>query len=111
VAEAALRELKEETGYQGRILSITPTLTSDAGMSGATLQFAVAEVHLKDGEDMPEQNLGEGEFIEREVLPINQLHNRLLELSEAGRVVDSKLWLFAHGMHFGIQNQARYKLA
>jgi ADP-ribose pyrophosphatase len=109
--EAALRELKEETGYEGRLISITPILTSDAGMSPATMQFAVVEVDLKEGESMPDQNLGEDEFIEREIVPLNQLHARLLQLAAEGKIVDSKLFHFAFGLQFGVRNQTKYNLS
>lgn len=111
VRQAALRELKEETGYDGRITTVTPVLGSDAGMSPSKMVFVVAEVDLKDGEEMPKQNLGEGEFIEREIVPLNALHVRLLECAMDGKSVDSKLFHFAYGMHFSLRNVKKYGLA
>jgi ADP-ribose pyrophosphatase len=38
VEQAALRELKEETGYTGRIVDVSPTIVCDPGMSTANMQ-------------------------------------------------------------------------
>ena len=43
-AQAALRELKEETGYSGAVLEVSPVCYSDPGMSNANMQFAVVAV-------------------------------------------------------------------
>jgi len=36
--DAAVRELKEETGYVGRVLSMSPTIVSDPGLTTANMQ-------------------------------------------------------------------------
>ena len=43
-AQAALRELKEETGYSGAVAEVSPVCYSDPGMSNANMQFAVVRV-------------------------------------------------------------------
>lgn len=48
VSVAALRELKEETGYTGRISSITPICFSDPGMTSATMSMVCVDVDLDD---------------------------------------------------------------
>lgn len=35
------------------------------------------ELNLKEGEEMPEQHLDEGEHIERVIVPLNQLYHKL----------------------------------
>jgi len=111
VAEAAIRELREETGYTGRIIDISPTIANDPGMSTANMQFAIVEVQLKEGESMPEQHLDEGESIERIIVPLSQLYDRLIQLSDEGMIVDSRLFHWAAGVRFGVQNEKRYQLA
>jgi 8-oxo-dGTP pyrophosphatase MutT (NUDIX family) len=37
-AEAAIRELKEECGYVGEVLHVSPILHVDAGMSSACMR-------------------------------------------------------------------------
>ena len=56
-SDAALRELKEETGYEGKVLSISPTIVSDPGLTTANMQLAVVEVQLGEEDKEPEQHL------------------------------------------------------
>ena len=101
VDNAAVREFKEETGYDCRLLSISPVQAADPGLSDANMQLAMVEVQLREGEQMPEQRLEDGEHIQRVVVPISKLYNRLVEYSKQERmIVSAKLFHFAHGMHF-----------
>ena len=51
-AEAALRELKEETGYAGTVVEVSPVCYSDPGMSNANMQFAVVAVDASAPDNM-----------------------------------------------------------
>ena len=105
--EAAIRELKEETGYKGNITETGPVVSSDPGLTNATLQLVMMEVQLKEGEAMPEQRLDDGELIERVVVPLDDLYMRLIEWSKKERyMVAGKLYYWAAGMHFA--KQAKY---
>jgi ADP-ribose pyrophosphatase len=108
--EAALRELKEETGYEGRLVDITPTIVSDPGMTTANMQFATVEVQLKEGDEEPEQHLEAGEHIERIVVPLDELYEKLMAFSKEGKIVDARLAHFAYGVHFAKQNAIKYGL-
>ncbi|KAF2659403.1 hypothetical protein K491DRAFT_651182 [Lophiostoma macrostomum CBS 122681] len=99
-ADASLRELHEETGYKGKLSYISPTIVSDPGMSTANMQLATVEVNLKEGDTEPEQALDDGEFIERVVVPLEELYERLEKYSEEGKRVDARLWHWAAGLHF-----------
>jgi ADP-ribose pyrophosphatase len=108
---AALRELKEETGYEGRIVDITPTVVSDPGMTTANMQFAIVEVQLKEGDVEPTQHLESGEHIERIIVPLDQLYEKLMEFSkEEGKIVDARLFHWAAGVHFAKKNATKYGL-
>lgn len=48
VGTTALRELREETGYAGRISSVTPVCFCDPGMSSATMALVCVDVDLDD---------------------------------------------------------------
>lgn len=110
--QAAIRELKEETGYEGRIVEISPTIVSDPGLTTANMQLAIVEVQLKEEDKEPEQHLEAGEHIERIVVPLNELYDRLLAYSrEDGKIVDARLLHWAAGLHFAKQNAARYGLS
>lgn len=75
-SDAAVRELKEETGLAGKVVSVSPEIVSDPGLSNANMQFVVVECEVGDGE-LPVQELDEGEFIERRVVVIDELFDTL----------------------------------
>jgi ADP-ribose pyrophosphatase len=102
--EAAVRELSEETGYAGRVLSVSPTVASDPGMTTANMQLVMVEVRLGEGDVEPEQHLDGGEHIERVVVPLEELYDRLVAYSkEEGMMVSAKLFHWAAGQHFAKQ--------
>lgn len=102
--QAARREFKEETGYEvTRVLSVSPPQAADPGMTNANMQMAMVEVQLPPEEDggMPVQRLDDGEHIQRVVVPLSELYDRLVEYSKRERfVVAAKLFHFAAGMEF-----------
>lgn len=100
--EAARREFKEETGYEvSKVLSVSPVQAADPGMSNANMQLVMVEAEIPEGEKMPEQRLDDGERIERVVVPLAELYQRLVEYSKKERfVVAAKLLHFAQGMEF-----------
>lgn len=115
--QAAVRELKEETGYEGKVCERSSTLSNQPGMTNATLQvgtrlqphdclgpgvddcehagkldnvqrqsltiadpavqMVVMEVALKEDDEPPEQHLDEGEHIERIIVPLSELYDKL----------------------------------
>jgi ADP-ribose pyrophosphatase len=102
--EAAVRELREETGYEGRVLSLSPTIASDPGMTTANMQLVMVEVRLSEGDVEPEQQLDDGEHIQRVVVPLDELYDTLVKYSkEEGMMVSAKLWHWAAGLHFAKQ--------
>lgn len=104
--QAAVREMKEETGYAGKILDVGPVLASDPGMANATLQLIMMEVQLDEKESMPDQKLDEGELIERVVVPLSELYERLINWSKDEKfMVAAKLYFFAAGLHFAKQGK------
>ncbi|EON96502.1 putative adp-ribose pyrophosphatase protein [Phaeoacremonium minimum UCRPA7] len=99
--QAAVREFKEETGYECRLIDISPVQAADPGMTNATMQMALVEVQLKEGDEEPEQRLEDGEHIQRVIVPLSQFYDRLVEYSRQERmIVAAKLFHFAAGMHF-----------
>ncbi|RYP58155.1 hypothetical protein DL770_010497 [Monosporascus sp. CRB-9-2] len=107
--QAAVREFKEETGYECRVVSVSPLQAADPGMSSANMQLVMVEADLPEtewgggeGDDgMPLQRLEDGEHIQRVVLPLTELYDRLVEYSKQDRmIVAAKLFHFAAGMHF-----------
>ncbi|KAK9837295.1 hypothetical protein WJX81_004372 [Elliptochloris bilobata] len=92
-AQAALRELSEETGYSGSVLEVSPVCYSDPGMSNTNMQFAVVRVDAgaPENKDVVAQ-LEEGEFIEVFLLPVRGLYDALLaKQKETGWDIDARL--------------------
>ncbi|KAI1842203.1 hypothetical protein JX265_001436 [Neoarthrinium moseri] len=101
VEQAAVREFKEETGYDCRVVSISPVQSADPGMSDANMQMAMVEVQLEENAPLPEQRLDDGELIERVTIPLADFYERLVEYSKQDRmIVAAKLFHFAAGFHF-----------
>jgi ADP-ribose pyrophosphatase len=101
VEEAATREMREETGLVGKILETGPVVSSDPGMTDATLQLVMMECRMEEGNELPGQRLDDGELIERVVVPLSELYDRLVEWSRMeGYMVAGKLFYFAAGMRF-----------
>jgi ADP-ribose pyrophosphatase len=99
--EAAIREFKEETGYDCRILSVSPPQAADPGLSNTNMQLVMVEVNLGEGDEEPEQRLEDGEHIQRIIVPLTKFYDRLVDYSKKERmIVAAKLFHFAAGMHF-----------
>ncbi|CRK17453.1 hypothetical protein BN1708_012059 [Verticillium longisporum] len=99
--QAAVREFKEETGYECKVLSVSPPQAADPGMTNASMQMVMVEVQLKEDEPEPEQRLDDGEHIQRVVVPLAELYEKLVEYSKQDRmIVAAKLFHFAAGMNF-----------
>jgi ADP-ribose pyrophosphatase len=104
--EAAVREFKEETGYDCSVVSVSPVVAADPGLSSANMQLVMVQVELGEGDEEPEQRLDDGEHIQRVVVPLEELYDRLVEYSKQERmVVAAKLFHFAAGMHFAKTNK------
>ncbi|KAI0595836.1 ADP-ribose pyrophosphatase [Biscogniauxia sp. FL1348] len=113
-AQAAVREFREETGYDcAAVVSVSAPQAADPGMTSATMRLVMVEVQLPEDDDdgkMPEQRLDDGERIERVVVPLAELYDRLVEYSRRDRfIVAAKLFHFAAGMKFA-QEQKYMKL-
>jgi ADP-ribose pyrophosphatase len=99
--EAAVREFKEETGYDCKVTSVSPPQAADPGLSNANMQLAMVEVQLGEDDAEPEQRLEDGEHIQRVVVPLSEFYDRLVEYSKKERfVVAAKLFHFAAGIQF-----------
>ncbi|KAK3897160.1 NUDIX hydrolase domain-like protein [Staphylotrichum tortipilum] len=109
--EAAVREFAEETGLKGcEVLGTSPVQAADPGLSNATMKMVMVRVRVEEGE-LPEQRLEDGEHIQRVVVPLGELYERLVEYSKQERtVVAAKLFHFAAGMEFARVNREEYGL-
>uniref|UniRef100_A0A673K4X7 ADP-sugar pyrophosphatase-like n=1 Tax=Sinocyclocheilus rhinocerous TaxID=307959 RepID=A0A673K4X7_9TELE len=100
VETAALRELKEETGYKGEVVGITSVTCLDPGLSNCTTQMVMVHINGDDIENInPTQQLGDGGtylFSNKNVI--------LLPLDEFQQKIDEKcvnkwpVYIYAMGM-------------
>ena len=93
IAEEALRELHEETGYTGKVMEISPVLKASSGI----MDDKVRLVHVAVDETLPEntnpvQNLEPEEEIEVIIKDRSQIKRYLLEEIEKGTAVGAGLW-------------------
>ncbi|XP_061617523.1 ADP-sugar pyrophosphatase [Phyllopteryx taeniolatus] len=97
---AALRELKEETGYKGEVVGVTPVTCLDPGLSNCTTQIVMVNINGDEMENInPTQQLGDGEFVEVILLPLDEFQLKIDELLKKEEImVDAKVYIFAMGM-------------
>ena len=100
--EAALRELKEETGYVGTIEWQSGPTCSSAGMTGemVTIFRMTVDETLPENKN-PQQHLDDGEEIDVNLIPLNKLDDYLKERVQAGDKLDSRIaaWCAAFSIH------------
>lgn len=95
----ALRELKEETGYIGKIKTISPKLYSNAALLTDTVHVVNAEIDETIEENLnPKQHLESEEEIEVVLVNKNNLKNFLLQEQAKGTAVAMGAWyVFCEG--------------
>ncbi|KAJ8516377.1 hypothetical protein ONZ45_g6307 [Pleurotus djamor] len=97
--QAAIRELKEETGYEAdSVVEATPVTVVDPGMTTANMKLIMLSVTMDDTLVVPKPHLEEGEFIETRVVPLDQLHAKLKAYDTKEFVVDARLQHLASGL-------------
>ncbi|KAL1495611.1 hypothetical protein AB1Y20_016971 [Prymnesium parvum] len=95
---AALRELKEETGYVGSVVQCSEALAMSPGLCDETIKLCVVEVDLDAPENrIPEQALEETEMIQVTRVPINMLLPKLHEMRSEGLLPFTGLYMLAVG--------------
>ncbi|KAL7711952.1 ADP-sugar pyrophosphatase [Entamoeba marina] len=95
VEEAAVRELKEETGYTGIAVKTTPRIATSVEYGDTYVKMVTVNV---DGESEininPKQHLGASENITAHLIPLNNLLSFLDELPDDD-AVSSRLYCLA----------------
>mmetsp|Transcript_35777 Transcript_35777/g.47221 ORF Transcript_35777/g.47221 Transcript_35777/m.47221 type:complete len:242 (-) Transcript_35777:331-1056(-) len=96
--EAALRELKEETGFVGDVSKVSPICWADPGMTNANIVYVKIEVDGDDPRNLnPESTPDEGEFIQVITVPVDNLLDFLNEKEREGYQCDARLYGYALG--------------
>ncbi|KAF8204058.1 NUDIX hydrolase domain-like protein [Pholiota molesta] len=98
VEAAAIRELREETGYiADEVLQMSPVIVADPGMTNANMQLAVISVTMEDKLETPVPQLDAGEHIVTRVVELAHLQDALNEYDKQGFVVNALVTHFAFG--------------
>lgn len=103
IEEQALKELKEETGYTGKIISISPPLKTNSASMNVTFYIA----HVIIDETLPEninpkQTLELEEDIEVVLIDTNNMKSELETLQATGTIIGSVVWYFLSGMMWDV---------
>lgn len=109
--QTAMRELKEETGYEvgndgdgsgqtSKVLEVSRTMYSDPGCSMACMTLVCVRIDLaSDDSPPPVAEPDEGEFVERRLVKLKGLYGELKRLQkEEGYEVDARLMHLAYGV-------------
>lgn len=101
VEEAALRELKEETGYTGtRVLSVSAPLPLSPGLTNECARLVTVEIDADAEVNInPKQSLEPSEDIEVIRTGIQSLPTTLANLAQSGNLIFSGVYAVAHGLH------------
>eukprot|EP00622_Pseudochattonella_farcimen_P004532 FR739931.1.p1 GENE.FR739931.1~~FR739931.1.p1 ORF type:complete len:192 (+),score=23.85 FR739931.1:84-578(+) len=97
---AALRELREETGFVGSILHVSGEVCMSPGICDETVRIVVVDVDLTRPENQnPTQELDEGEYCVVRRVPLTQLRELL---SSSSNMSIEGIMLFAWGVELGL---------
>jgi len=100
--EAAIRELKEETGYVATVTESSPTMFNDPGFCNTNLKM----VHVKVDMSLPQNQdlkpeLEENEFIEVFTIPLSGLWEACRKFEKEGFAIDARVGTLAEGIELG----------
>ncbi|KAK3330668.1 NUDIX hydrolase domain-like protein [Apodospora peruviana] len=97
--QAAIRELKEETGYVAEVLETSPIMFNDPGFCNTNLRMVHVSVDmsLPANQDLKPE-LEENEFIEVFHVRLADLWDELVKLEAQGYAVDARIANIAEGI-------------
>lgn len=97
--EAAIRELREETGYVGVVTETTPIMYNDPGFCNTNLRMVHMEIDMTLPENQnPKPQLEDGEFIEVFTVKLADLWDECEKLEKEGCAIDARVGTLAEGM-------------
>lgn len=99
VQEAAVRELREETGYVGTVSETSPIMFNDPGMTNTNTAICSVQIDMSLPENQnPQPSLEEDEFIESFTTPLVTLYAECKKLEAQGYAIDARVGTFAQGI-------------
>lgn len=104
IETAALRELKEETGYVGKIVGKSPVIYNDPGFTNTNLSLVTVEIDMTASENLnPQTSLEENEFIECFKVPLKDFADEMISLDKQGYKLDARVQNVAQGIRLAQQ--------
>lgn len=96
-----MRELREETGYIGRVTGVTCPVYSSPGMTNETTALVFIDIDENLPENLnPKTQMEQTEDIEVLLVDLEKLKSFLEERSESGDFIDAKVMSFCAGSSF-----------
>ena len=92
--EAAIRELKEETGYTGTVDYCSPQVFTSPGLSSEFVHLVKMTVDLENQPDL-ETHFDESEYIETFLVGQDELTDFIRKAEREGCGVDTKIYMWA----------------
>jgi ADP-ribose pyrophosphatase len=93
---SALRELKEETGYKGKIIRVTNPVYSSPGLTDETVTIVFVDIDESDSENINPESFNEAtEDIQVYLVERAEINEFLLERENRGDCIDAKLCTYA----------------
>ncbi|KAI9794143.1 MAG: hypothetical protein M1833_000455 [Piccolia ochrophora] len=107
-AVCAVRELKEETGYVGEVLSdrtgVSPLMFNDPGFCNTNLNMVHVKIDMSKPENQdPKPELEENEFIEVFTVPMRKLYAECRRLEAEGYAIDARVGTLAEGIELALK--------
>lgn len=100
---AALRELKEETGYIGEVTGVTCPVYSSPGMTNETTALVYINIDESVPENLnPKPEMEQTEDIEVLLVELKMLKSFLEECVKSGDFIDAKVMSFCAGINFNV---------
>ncbi|RDW66704.1 hypothetical protein BP5796_09453 [Coleophoma crateriformis] len=97
--QAAVRELKEETGYVGVVSQSSPVMFNDPGFCNTNLKMVHVTIDMSDpaNQDLKPE-LEENEFIEVFTVKLADLWEECAKLEKEGYAIDARIGTLAEGI-------------
>lgn len=100
ICQNALRELEEETGYKGKVKSISPELYSNPALLTDKVTLAKVDIYEDVIENqMPIQKLEPDEDIEVIALHKEEINDFLLKEQKNGTAIGMGIWYVFYGLN------------
>lgn len=97
--QAAVRELREETGYVGQVAETSFVMFNDPGVCNTNTRICHVNIDLSLPENQnPVPQLEEDECIEVFTVRLDRLWEECVELEKKGYAIDARVGSFAEGL-------------